>query len=254
MVQCPKCGLSRVYACVSNTCEMCGYPLLNNNQTEGRSYFRFRGIPWENIKTIGMVKALLHTILECALKPSRFFGQITKNSSLFHALLFGLCAGSIGIIFDVLWKNSTGDVWNRFSELSLNQDFNAINAQSLIYSPFSLSLHIFLLSLYAHLFLTLTGGKHGSFKSTVITACYTQSVAVLSVIPYVGNIVSPFWALWLLIVGISSVHKISIARSTAALLLPLIIIVLLCSFIIIALMGSGILLSVIFKDFLPFFR
>ena len=253
MIQCPKCSAIRVHEDSSSQCEVCGYSFFDE-RSDKKSFSTENSIPWENLEALGTFKALFQTIYHCLFKPSRIFCLISEKNSLFHAWLFGLAVGSIGILFDLLWQNGSTNFWNSLTEYGINTDFSNTSGRSLIYSPLTLSLHIFLLGLYVHFLLIITGGRHNTFRATIITACYTQSAAILSIIPFFNNIISLAWALCLLIFGTSCVHKISITRSCLTILLPLILLVIILSFIAIAAMSGGIILSSFLKDFLSIFR
>jgi hypothetical protein len=251
-MQCAKCG-----AIISNVgalthCEICG-DLFNSTDSIKNTVSGSSEIPWENMENIGIIKALFQTIYTCIVKPSTFFALISTKSSLFHAWLFGLVAGSIGILCDFLWHNHSSDYLDTFAKYGINSA-SSLNASILIFSPLILFLTIALISLYIHFLLILTRGRHNDLKSTVITICYSQSIAVLNIIPFFGNIISPIWGLYIIIAGISCVHKISKIRSSLTILLPVIFFLLFILFIAIIIIGSSILSSTLFKEIIPLFR
>ncbi len=253
MTQCPKCGTQRVHSGTLSSCEMCG-SLLPEETGVTASPIRAAGILWEHTEHMNIFKALLYTIWESMMHPSQFFSHITKTSSLFHALLFGLTAGSIGLLFDLSWQNSFADFWDILAIQGIEADFGHSVSQSLIFSPLLLILHIGILSLYIHFLLVVTRGSHNTFKATVIAVCYIQSAAVLSFIPVFGSIISPLWALVILIIGISSVHNISRTRSGLTILFPFIFFTLFTAFFLLAALCGGLILSTFLKEFLPFIR
>ena len=253
MIQCPKCGTVRVHKDLSSRCETCGY--LFSSEIPGKKPFTKQNvIPWENLETLGTFKALYQTVHYCLLKPSRIFCLVSHKSSLFYAWLFGLVVGSIGVLFDLVWQNGPINLLNGLSEYGIGTNLGTISSRSLIYSPLTLTLHMFLLGIYVHFLLIITGGRHNTFRSTIITACYTQSAAVLSIIPIFNNFISVIWAICLLIIGTSCVHKISITRSSLTILLPIILLIIILSFIAIAAVSGGIFMGTFLKEFLSIFR
>lgn len=253
MIQCPKCGTVRVHKNLSSRCETCGY-LFSCEIPEKKSFTKQNIIPWENLETLGTFKALYHTVYHCLLKPSGIFCLVSNKSSLFYAWLFGLVAGSIGILFDLVWQNGSINFLTGLSEYGISANLVNISGRSLIYSPLTLTLHMFLLGLYVHFLLIITGGRHNTLRSTIITSCYTQSAAVLSIIPFFSNFISIIWAICLLIIGTSCVHKISITRSSVTILLPIILMIIMLSFIAIAAVSGGIFMGTFLKEFLSIFR
>ncbi len=253
MIQCPHCGASRVHTSTSPICEICGRSVFDGD-TNSLSPSLPAGIPWEHTEHMNIFKALVATIRECLIKPFQFFKKITESSSLFHALLFGLVTGSIGVLFDVMWQKSFANTWEFLSIQGIDPDFRSTGTNTLLFSPLILLMHIFFLSLYVHGLLVITRAKHTTFRSTVITVSYIQSASVLSIIPSLGNAISPVWALIILIIGISSVHKISKTRTFITIILPFIFIGLFTTFILICALSSSYLVSIFFKEILPFFR
>lgn len=251
MIQCSQCGHSTLALSSAGTCEICGN-LLSNRHSTGRT-----SLPWEQIGSTNLVIALIDTIKESMGAPSRFFKHIGKQSSLFHALLFGLIAGSISVLFDFIWHNSLSDFFQTLALENLGSELNALSNtpnSALLFTPLIILGGLFGISIYVHLLLKLTRGSHNTFRSTLITVSYTQSVSVLSIIPLLGNVIAPIWAFIILIIGISVVHSISKTRVLITLSLPIIFLCLLVVFILITAMGSTILLSTFLKDFLPFSR
>lgn len=238
---------------LSTRCEICGQLLVSEN-TEKITCTKQSIIPWENMEALGTFKALYQTVYHCLLKPSKIFCLVSNKSSLFYAWLFGLVVGSIGILLDLVWQNGSLNFLKDLSEYGISTNLSNMSGHSLIYSPLILTTHMFFLGLYVHTLLIITGGKHNTLRSTIITACYTQSAAVLSIIPFMSSFISVIWALCLLIIGTSCVHKISIARSSLTILLPVILMVIILSFITIAAVSGGIFMGTFFKEFLSIFR
>jgi len=238
-----------VHASTLPTCEVCGESISDDNYSPESTT-----IPWEQTAHMNVFKALLTTIGACLTHPFQFFGKITASSSLYHALLFGLVIGSIGILFDVMWQKSIANAWEFLSIEGIDPDFSGISANKLLFAPFILVMHIFLLSLYVHGLLIITKAKHTTFRSTVILVSYIQSASVMSILPSLGNFIAPIWAFVILIIGVSIVHKTTKLRTVITLLLPFIIIGLFTTFIIIGALTGSYLVSIFFKEIFPFFR
>ncbi len=251
-MQCAKCGAAISDLGTITHCQICN-DLFDSTTPTINQLSSSAGIPWENMEHTGILKALYLTIYTCIFKPSTFFTYISDKSSLFHAWLFGLCAGSIGLLFNFLWDNTTSNYFHALTQHEINSSSN-INASLLIFSPLIIFLTIFIISLYIHFLLTITKGKHSNFKSTLITICYSQSIAILGIIPFIGKIISPIWGLYVIIAGISCVHNISKVRSSLTILLPLFFFLSFLIFIVTIIIGGSLLSSTLFKEIIPLFR
>ncbi len=247
MIQCPKCGTSFPHISSSPFCEICGHPLTTDSSITYK-LSNCRRIPWENIEALGLFKALYITTSRCLFKPSQFFSDITEKSSAFQAWLFGLIAGSIGTIFDLLWRNPTANLFSILSEYGIDNDFSYVNVQNLIYSPIIIAVYLTIIALYCHIILAITRSKKQNFSSTFIVVCYTQSIAILNIIPFIGNMIAPFWSIYILIAGISRVHGITKTRACLTILLPFILFALFITLVIATAMGGFLILGTIFKE------
>ncbi len=249
MIQCPHCGASRVHASADSRCEVCGAAISSIPQPDGSA-----AIPWEQNGNMNLFKALFTTVGECLTHPFRFFGKINAASSLYHALLFGLVTGSIGILFDVMWQKSMANAWEALLFEGMESGLSNISINKLLFAPFILVMHIFLLSLYVHGLLILTKAKHTTFRSTVILISYIQSASIMSILPGLGNVIAPIWAFVILIIGINCIHKTAKLRTVITLLLPFIILGLFTTFVVIGALTGSYIVSVFFKEIFPFFR
>lgn len=251
-MQCVKCGALISSVGALTHCHICG-DFLHPSDPMKNQLTKTAGIPWENMEHLGIIRALYLTIYSCLLKPSTFFNYISEKSSLFHALLFGLCTGSIGILFDFFWNYRATNYLHTLTHFEFNSASN-INASLLIFSPLIIIITIFAMSLYIHLLLLITNGKHRNFKSTTIALCYSQSIAVLNIVPLIGKIVATFWGLYIIITGISLVHAISKTRSSLTILLPLFLLLSFLIFSIALIIGGSVLSSTLFKEIIPLIR
>ena len=87
--------------------------------------------------------------------------------------------------------------------------------------PLLITFKIIFISVYFQTLLLLTHAKRQSITSTFSIVCYAESTAVFNCVPLVGSFVSFAWSLVLLAVGLSRVHRMSMMKSFAIILLPL---------------------------------
>ena len=250
MVQCPNCSASTVRMHIMRYCEICGYS-FKNKTISNQEKMSNRVIHWEYISEIGFIKALFKTLSQCLFQPSCFFDKINEKSSALSAWLFAVVIGSIAIVFELLWQQSSLSI---FSSLFNSTDNRSVDLATLILFPIALSVNIYILSFYVHSLLILSKGKRQKFTATFIAVCYGQSAAVFYIIPYFGSLISFIWLFFLLIIGISQVHRLSRIRTGITIFFPVFISMAFLVFILLAVFSSAIIISTLFKDVIPIFR
>jgi hypothetical protein len=85
-------------------------------------------------------------------------------------------------------------------------------------------LGLFIWSGLVHLVLMLLGGATFGYEATLRTIAYAQgSAAPLGVIPFCGGLISGLWGLVAAVIGLAEMQEISIGKSAAAILIPVIV-------------------------------
>ena len=97
----------------------------------------------------------------------------------------------------------------------------------LIVGPFFVAIGLFLLSGIIHLALMILGGAARGFEATFRVACYSEAAALLNIIPVCGGVIGPIVMIVLMIIGISEAHGTTRGRAAAAVLLPIVAVLLL---------------------------
>lgn len=254
MSQCPKCGADINQLKSTSTCEICGYTLSSSSDGYNRNAACTTAVPWENVHSLGLPKAFFETLKATLFRPRCFFSHIDEKTSTFNAWLFALLTGSLGVIFNILWQINGYSFFDPswFSGSSMN--LSITNTNQLLFSPLFLSINLIISAGYCQFLLWLTRKAKKRYASTFSVVCYTQSVSLLSIIPFIGNVIAPFWAFYLLVTGISRVHELSPVRTVIILFLPLLLLVILLFFIAVAAIGGGLLMQNFFKEFFSFLR
>jgi hypothetical protein len=222
MPDCPKCGTA-ISSSSSDFCTLCGHPLPSSGQQVPSALFN-KAIPWESVETLGITHALWATLRECLFSPSTFFAKVSHPHNTGMAFVYALILGSAGSIVGFLWTylflSWLPDSVPWFAGFS---DSSSTSGASLILMPLLIAAKIVFAAVYFQILLTLTRSKKQGIKSTLGVVCYAESATILNLIPLVGSIVSVALSLYLLAVGISSVHRMSTTKAVVIILLPLLI-------------------------------
>jgi len=238
MKKCVKCGFesSDVSAEFCSVCGSAPSSSLNGKKPS-------EGIAWENVKDLGIVRALFNTCTECIVSPFVFFEKISPNPNVKMSFLYALILGSIGSIVGFLWTTLILS-WIPIDIPWLNSlSSKTSSAAGLIFFPFISAIKTVFSAAYFQALLVLTRSKKRNIASTFSIVCYTESAAVLNVIPGIGGILSLIWSFVLLVAGLNRVHKISTVKASLIIFLPLLALFILGILALALLVGAGMFLE-----------
>jgi len=115
-------------------------------------------------------------------------------------------------------------VINFFISGLLSAIFRKAGFLSIITSPIGGVIGMFILAAILLLCFRIVKGT-GDYEATFRVLSYSSAVQVATWIPYIGWIAS-LYGLYLIVVGSSEVHRVSVAKSVLAVLIPVIVIIL----------------------------
>jgi hypothetical protein len=254
-MKCPKCDSEIVNPEITRFCAVCNYPFIGGGVLHEKSNVDEKTVCWEQIEKKGFVTSLLSTIRESLLSPSLFFDCLKSSTNTFMALLYALVVSSIGSVFSFLW--SYFFITPLLAFVPGLEDYtgrNELSLTGLVFSPFIMIVKLAFAAVYFQILLLITGSRPQNIKATFRILCYAESASIIECIPILGSIMSPFWSLYLIAVGFSKVHGISMIRSIAIILLPVLIIGALLLAGIFMLVGTGMFFQDVFKDLLQMIR
>jgi hypothetical protein len=186
------------------------------------------GIPWERRAEIGFFPGLFETIRAVLLEPSKAFAGMPITGGLGAPLFFFVLVGSIGGLAGFVYQA----VLNSVSPASTAQDeammallgSTAVIGGSIMIMPVILAAVAFVTSGLIHLALMLIGGANRPFEATFRVVSYSGgATAVLQLLPVCGAFAATIWNFIVMVIGISTVHKIGVGRAAVAVLLPTLI-------------------------------
>lgn len=93
-------------------------------------------------------------------------------------------------------------------------------------SPLWLLASLFLAVAVVHLFLLVFGGAHRGFATTLRVFCLAYGPQLFVIVPVAGSVIGGVWMTALAIVGLKHAHGTSGGRAAAAVLLPLVVLLL----------------------------
>jgi hypothetical protein len=183
------------------------------------------GVPWERRSEIGFFPGLFETIRAVLLEPSKAFSGMPITGGLGAPLFFFVLVGSVGGLAGFVYQA----VLNSINPSSTPQDeammalfgSTAVIGGSIMVMPILLAAVAFITSALIHLALMIIGGANRPFEATFRVVSYSGgATAVLQLLPICGAFAATIWNFIVMVIGISTVHKIGTGRAAVAVLLP----------------------------------
>ncbi len=182
--------------------------------------------PWERRSELGTWQGLYETFKGVLFSPGNLFSTMTHKGGIKEPLAFGLLLGSLGTMLGVFWQFlMIGDrlisTWpNLIGQFSLGLIFLIV----MILTPLYVIINMFVVSGILHLCLVITGAGRNGFEGTFRIVAYSQSIKLLSLVPFVGGFVGWFWHFIVQVIGLREMHETSSLRTIIAMLLPIVLI------------------------------
>jgi hypothetical protein len=193
--------------------------------------FENRAVPWLN--------GLLETIGLFIRKPDEAFSRMNVTGDLLRPVLYAIIVGSAGYILSSVWQIAFGPMMQRWMPGGAEYE-SALQSRAFWFgfaacSPLLVVVHLVVATLVIHLCVMVLGGAKRGLGATLRVLCYALTATLAGVIPICGSIVSTFWYLYLLIIGLAKAHGITPGKAAVAILVP----ALLCCVCIAILMFSA---------------
>ena len=213
-ISCPRCETLILYPDDPNRPDSCVQAPAGDRQPQG--------IQWEQRVSWLDIGAFWRTSKNILFHPSDTFANIYYNAGIGSSLVYLLVYGSLGQIVGRYWFTLLGI---HYGILDGNPLSNSIRfAGMALMTPFLLLAFIFVAAGLVHLVLRILLAAHRPFSSTFQVMAYASgATSLVNVIPFLGKLIMPVWALILYSVGLRQAHQTSRAKVFFALFLPLVI-------------------------------
>lgn len=230
---CPHCGYESEGL---QTCPLCSSHMHPDSGAEtgavggdaARGGSASRTPPWEDAR-IPFPNSLIATWQKSLLDPTRFFNSIPYDAPAARPLLYFLVLTVVGAVFTLLWQALGLEPVSVF-EGAVDDIRGPSALVQFFLSPFLGLLGLLLWSLLLHLFVLMFAPNRRGLVATIRVVCYSAAPLVFLVVPYVGSWVAQLWMLVLQVFGIRAAHRTTGGRATAAVLVPIVLLMLLVMF------------------------
>ncbi len=233
-MKCPHCGYQTDDYAITTICTLCGVGFA----TGGFTGLPEKGsAPRRNVKPSSAAAPLnsyARIFYESFTRPGVFFSGPGARVSSNQALVYGLVMGSVGTLLTIgvtaIFPSSISSLLN---ENGLYRHATRYTPVVLMLTPFILIVQFYVSAAYVQAMLKISGSKPKPFATTFTTLCYAGGAQIFEWIPLIGPFLSFIAWIYLAIAGLHAVHGISRVRTATALLLPIVLLVVLLTFVLI---------------------
>jgi hypothetical protein len=177
-------------------------------------------IPWEDPSS-GFPSNLVRTWLGSLTEPMPFFRALKPEAPLARAILYFLIMAIGAAFFSLLWglAGSAPELPPAAAGL-VDLDTRSLQLFGFFLSPFANLLLLGLAALAVHLFVRLLTESRLSILATTRIICYASGPALLTIVPWVGEVAGWIGSAVLLSIGVRVVHGTTTGRAALTVLLP----------------------------------
>lgn len=205
-----------------------------------------QGNPWELRDSLGFFPALVENVKLFVTSPSEAFARTRRSGDYASPLIFAILVGWVGAV--------VSQIWNMLFQVSLFSVFPGEMADqlgplmfaggmgffsTLILAPIFVAIFLFIWSAILHLCLIVVnalGSSESGFEGSFRAVSYSSVAQLAQVVPVAGGLIAMIWSIFLLVVGLSDLHRTTQGKALVAALIPL---ALCCVCLVVAVIGLG---------------
>ena len=212
-----------------------------------------QGNPWEQRERLGLVAGFLETVKLFVTSPGEAFARTRRRGDYISPLVFAVLIGWAGAVISRIWSLLFGASLFSFFPGDAAEQFGPFLALqgmgflfTLILAPVCIAIFLFLWSGILHLCLVVVnalGSSESGFEGSFRATSYASVAQLAHIVPIVGGLIAMIWSIFLLVVGLSDLHRTSQGKALAAVLIP---VVLCCVCGVVAVIGFGGMIAAFF--------
>ncbi len=190
-------------------------------------------LPWEDRQSLGFVEALVSSVKLFVTAPQEAFRRMREQGDYVSPLLWVAILGVVVGIFRFLTSfafsggnplaNLPAEMQDQLGPL-ISMFSGRPGIGLVILTPILAVVFTFIWAGILHLCLmavSALGETKANFEGTFRVVAYSYIGALPSIVPFIGGLVSLVWTLYLLVVGVTTVHRTTQSKAIIAILIPL---------------------------------
>ena len=184
-------------------------------------------IPWERRPTVGWFGAYIGTLIMSLTKPTEYFKRVPTTGGFSTPMIYALINGLLASWFNLAWQMLFVYLGIFESDPQSPYDTIGFNILIAVLSPILIPIGIVVGAGIINFTLMVLGVKNNDYETTFRIVCYSSGASVLAVFPVIGSLIGVFWSIALEASGLKEAYNISHRRALAAVILPIIFIIIL---------------------------
>ena len=197
-------------------------------------------LPWERRKELGIAQAYVETVKLFLSNPEEAWTRTREVGGFEEPLLFAIASAVLGSLFRAIYGWIFAPIWMRFIPFAIRNRWMAAwphrgaTGCALILWPIAtaigVTIGLFIAAAVFHVCLMMVGGLAQStsrFEGTFRAVSYSSVSMLANVVPFVGGLIGLVWGFFLNVKGAVRMHRATPGKATAALLIPLALVILL---------------------------
>ena len=181
-------------------------------------------IPWEQRSSLGFVGAFTGTLILSLTKPKEFFKRVPKTGGFSTPIIYALISGMLGTWLNLAWQMLFMYLGIIEPDAQSPDSLMGLNIMITVLSPIIIPLGLLAGTGIIQLALLVLGVKKSNYETTFRVICYSSGAAVLGLFPVIGSMIGAFITISLEAMGLREVYDISLRRGFAAVIFPIILI------------------------------
>jgi hypothetical protein len=184
--------------------------------------------PWPPAEGESFFAAFVDTWKRAALTPGRFFRAMPEHGSIRSALVYYLPLGIAVSGANLFWALTLDRLQPEQETVLGEMPLQTMNPLvEFFLAPVVLLAALFLAAAVTHGLLRLFGGATRGYGFTTRVFAFAYSPQVLAIIPVVGTVTGFVWMVVVAIIGLREGHRTSTGRVLAAVLIPVVLVLML---------------------------
>ena len=185
-------------------------------------------IPWED-PARAWPGALVETVRLLLSQPRRTFERVPVHGDVLRPVLFALALGWFGLVLGALWEMTVGDAMRKMMPATPGNPYAGLGPPRAFFlaliplGPIFVAVGLIINAALVHVGLLLVGGARNGFVATLRAISYSYAPNVGYVLPLCGGFLVSVGLIILMVIGLSTLHRITIGKAIIGLLIPLVV-------------------------------
>jgi hypothetical protein len=193
------------------------------------------GLPWDDRQRHGFVPALTETLKMLVTAPQEAFGRMRQTGDYVSPILWLAILGVVvGVLQFVVGMAFSGGSMLSMMPAEMRDQMGpmagmmagSVGFGTIIMTPIMAIIGGFIWAGILHLCLmalSALGESKAGFEGTFRVAAYSYVASLPSFVPIIGGLVTLVWTIFLVVVGISTVHRTTQTKALIAVLIPIVL-------------------------------